>query len=29
VCMNVAPLGADLDNLGVAILEDSTVCMIG
>jgi len=28
VCGNVAPLGADLFNLGVATLNDSTVCVI-
>jgi predicted outer membrane repeat protein len=28
VCGNVAPVGADLDNLGVATVNDSTVCVI-
>jgi predicted outer membrane repeat protein len=27
VCGNVAPLGADLDNLGVVTINDSTVCV--
>jgi predicted outer membrane repeat protein len=29
VCGNVAPAGADLYNLGVVTLNDSTVCVIG
>jgi hypothetical protein len=29
VCGNLAPLGADLYNLGTATLHDSTVCVIG
>ena len=29
VCSNVAPLGADLYNLGVTTLNDSTVGVIG
>jgi predicted outer membrane repeat protein len=27
VCGNVAPLGADLDNVGLVAIHDSTVCM--
>jgi hypothetical protein len=28
VCGNLAPLGADLSNLGNVTLNDSTVCVI-